>query len=53
MKVGSLVHLNSCKQFVFGIILEVPNDASVVKVFWMDRDISAFVHTEDIDVIRK
>ena len=53
MRIGSLVHLNSWKPFMLGVILELPNDASIVKVFWMNSVISKYVHIEDIDVIRK
>ena len=38
---------------MLGVILELPNDASIVKVFWMNSVISKYVHIEDIDVIRK
>jgi len=53
VRVGSLVHLKSWNYPMFGIILETPNSASIVKVFWMDSIISKYVHIEDIDIIRR
>ena len=53
MKIGSLVHLNSWNHLMLGILLEMPNESSVVKVFWVDDVISKYVHIEDIDIIRK
>lgn len=38
---------------MLGIVLELPNSVSVVKVFWMDSLISKYVHIEDIDIIRR
>ena len=53
VRVGSLVHLKSWNHLMLGIILETPNSASIVKVFWMDDIISKYVHIEDIDIIRR
>ena len=53
VRVGSLVHLKSWNHLMLGIILETPNSASIVKVFWMDDIISRYVHIEDIDIIRR
>ena len=53
MRVGSLVHLKSWNYLMLGILLELPNSASVVRVFWMDSVISKYVHIEDIDIIRR
>ena len=53
VRVGSLVHLKSWNYLMLGIILETPNSASIVKVFWMDDIISKYVHIEDIDIIRR
>ena len=38
---------------MLGILLELPNSSSIVKVFWMDRDISTYVHIEDVNIIRR
>jgi len=38
---------------MLGVLLEMPNPSSIVKVFWTDRSISTYVHIEDIDIIRR
>ena len=53
MRVGSLVHLKSWNHLMLGILLELPNSASIVKVFWVDNVISKYVHIEDIEIIRR
>tara|TARA_B100001564_G_C20116999_1_gene436211 strand:- start:96 stop:257 length:162 start_codon:yes stop_codon:yes gene_type:complete len=53
VRVGSLVHLKSWNHLMLGILLELPNSVSIVKVFWMDNVISEYVHIEDIDIIRR
>ena len=54
MKVGCLVHLKARNQKgapILGILLEAPNSSSIVKVFWMNRYVSKYVHVEDIELL--
>ncbi len=53
VRVGSLVNLKSWNYLMLGILLELPNSASIVKVFWVDNVISRYVHIEDIGIVRR
>lgn len=56
MRIGSLVGLtglSSRADTLFGIVLELPNEVSIVKVHWFDNVASSYIHIEDIEIIRK